>query len=60
MRMILYVMNFFQKLRKDPFRVFLHPVHEIDSLIRKEGFKRISVRRLFVWEMAFYQREEVM
>lgn len=57
MRIALAVMNFFQQLRKDPFRVFLHPVDEMDALLRKEGFKRLSMHRLFVWEMAFYQRE---
>jgi magnesium-protoporphyrin O-methyltransferase len=51
------VINFFQRLGKDPFRVFLHPIAEIDSVLRNEGLKRVSVRRLFIWEMAFYQRE---
>ena len=50
------VMNFFQKLRKDPFRVFLHPVAEMDALLKREGFERVVLRRLFVWEMALYQR----
>jgi SAM-dependent methyltransferase len=50
------LMNFFQRLRKDPFRVFLHPISEMDSLLKKEGFERVTVRRLFVWEMALYQR----
>lgn len=52
------VINFFQGLRKDPFRMFLHPVVEMDSLLKREGFERITLRRLFVWEMALYQREE--
>ncbi|MCI0556805.1 MAG: class I SAM-dependent methyltransferase [Anaerolineae bacterium] len=50
------VMNFFQRLQKDPFRVFLHPVAEMDSLLNGKGFERVSLRRLFVWEMALYQR----
>ena len=50
------VINFFQGLQKDPFRMFLHPVAEIDSLLKKEGFERVSFRRLFVWEMALYRR----
>jgi predicted TPR repeat methyltransferase len=50
------VINFFQRLRKDPFRFFLHPVAEMDSLLKQEGFERVSLRRLFVWEMALYQR----
>ena len=56
MRLALKVLNFFQGLRKDPFRVFLHPVGEIDALLRREGFERISLRRLFVWEMALYRK----
>lgn len=56
MRIGLKVANFFQRLRKDPFRVFLHPIAEMDSLIKREGFERVSLRRLFVWEMALYQR----
>ncbi len=50
------VANFFQKLRNDPFRVFVHPVAEMESLLNREGLRRMSTRRLFVWEMALYQR----
>ena len=56
MRFGLTVINFFQGLRKDPFRVFLHPVAEMDSLLKKEGFERVSLRRLFIWEMVLYQK----
>jgi 2-polyprenyl-3-methyl-5-hydroxy-6-metoxy-1,4-benzoquinol methylase len=56
MRLALQVLNFLQKVRRDPFRVFLHPVSEMDSLLRREGFKRVTLRRLFVWEMVLYQR----
>jgi len=51
------IVNFFQSLGKDPFRIFLHPIHEIDLLLKREGFRRLSVRRLFVWEIALYQKE---
>jgi magnesium-protoporphyrin O-methyltransferase len=53
------ILNFIQRLRKDPFRVFLHPVTEMDSLLKREGFERLSLRRLFVWEVALYRREGV-
>ncbi|HEU0292022.1 MAG TPA: methyltransferase domain-containing protein, partial [Anaerolineales bacterium] len=56
MRFGLRVINFFQRLRRDPFRVFLHPVAEMESLLKDEGLRKVSVRRLFVWEMALYQR----
>lgn len=50
------IMNFFQRLRKDPFRVFVHPVHEMEALLKSEGLQRVVTRRLFIWEMALYQR----
>ena len=56
LRIGLKIANFFQKLRNDPFRVFLHPVHEMDALLNAEGFQRVSIRRLFVWEVVLYRR----
>jgi magnesium-protoporphyrin O-methyltransferase len=56
LRIGLKLVNFFQRLRNDPFRVFLHPVAEMDALLRREGLERVALRRLFVWEMALYQR----
>jgi len=53
---VMSIMNFFQRLRNDPFRVFVHPVSEMESLLNREGLKRMSTRKLFVWEMALYQR----
>src|SRR6266498_1510739 len=60
MRVASRVINFFQGLRQDPFRVFLHPVAEMDSLLKGEGFERVSLRRLFVWEMSFYRKKRAM
>jgi len=54
---VMSIMNFFQRLRKDPFRIFVHPVSEMESLLNGEGLKKISTRKLFVWEMSLYQRE---
>ena len=56
LRLAMRVLNFVQRLRRDPFRVFLHPVSEMDSLLEQKGFKRVTLRRLFVWEVALYQR----
>jgi magnesium-protoporphyrin O-methyltransferase len=56
LRIFLKAANFFQRLRRDPFRVFIHPVAEMDSLIKAQGFERIALRRLLVWEMTLYQK----
>jgi len=55
-KMVMGTINFFQKLRRDPFRVFVHPIQEFDALLNAQGLKRTSMKRLFVWEMALYQR----
>lgn len=57
MRFALSAANFLQRLRKDPFRIFIHPVAEMETLFKAEGFVKTSIRRLFIWEMALYQRE---
>lgn len=56
MRASLKTMNFFQRLRRDPFRVFVHPIAEMDQLLRGLGMRRICFKRLFIWEMALYER----
>ena len=59
MRIFVKVSNFIQRLRKDPFRVFLHPVIEMDDLIQRQGFERITLRKLFGWEVVLYHRPGV-
>jgi hypothetical protein len=56
LKMGIAVANFFQKLRNDPFRGFVHPVAEMEALLNGEGMRRVSTRRLFVWEMSLYRR----
>ncbi|MGE5073784.1 MAG: class I SAM-dependent methyltransferase [Anaerolineae bacterium] len=56
MRIGLGVIDFFQSLRRDPFRVFLHPIHEMDAVLAAGGMQRVSIKRLFVWEIALYSR----
>lgn len=55
-RIVMGFINFAQKLRRDPFRVFIHPIQEIDNLLVAQGFKRVSENKLVAWEMALYQR----
>ena len=56
MRLAFVVMNFLQGLRRDPFRVFVHPVSEMRALLEREGFAQVSRKQLFIWEMACYER----
>jgi len=55
-RAVVKVMNLTLRIMRDPFRVFVHPVAAMDSLLNAEGLHRVSLSRLFVWEVALYQR----
>lgn len=57
LRLGLKTINAFQRLRRDPFRVFLHPVEEMDRVLRAHGLRRVALKRLFIWEMGMYSRQ---
>ncbi len=50
------LMDFIQFIRRDPFRVFLHPVAQMDAVLSRAGMRRVSLKRLFFWEIALYVR----
>ncbi len=55
-RAVIAVMDFLQSLRRDPVRVFVHPVAEMDAVLQAKGLKRLSLQRLAIWEIALYVR----
>lgn len=55
-RAAMYFMNVMQRLRRDPFRVFLHPVLQMDEVLATAGMRRMYTKRLIVWEAALYHR----
>ena len=55
-RLGLYMINALQRLRREPFRAFRHPVREMDQLLEVHGLYRASLHRLLVWEVAVYRR----
>lgn len=55
-RMVISGINFVQRLRRDPFHVFVHPVSKMDTVLRSAGLQRVSMKRFMVWEVALYCR----
>ena len=55
-RVVVKVRDLFLRFARNPFRVFVHPVAAMDTLLNAEGLHRVSLSRLFVWEVALYQR----
>ena len=51
------LVNLAMRIRRSPFRVFLHPPAAIHAMLVRHGFARRSLRRTVVWEVAVYARE---
>ncbi len=50
------LLDLVQAMRRDPFRVFVHPVTEMDRVLQAGGLRLASRQRLAFWEIALYQR----
>ena len=50
------VINLVQRIKRSPFRVFLHSPAAIDGVLRIAGLERHTVRRTPGWEVVIYGR----
>ncbi|MFQ5611743.1 MAG: methyltransferase domain-containing protein [Anaerolineae bacterium] len=50
------IFNAFFRVRRHPFRVFLHPTEAVDALIRSNGFEQRYHRRAGIWQVMVYAR----
>ncbi|HEU5441266.1 MAG TPA: methyltransferase domain-containing protein [Ktedonobacterales bacterium] len=48
--------NFFLRLRRDPFRAFVHPTAAVDALIRSGGLAPRFLRNAGPWQVVVYVR----
>jgi len=48
--------NLFFRLRRSPFRIFVHPTATLDALVRRGGFEQSFYRKTLVWQVAVYTR----
>ncbi|MCI0577669.1 MAG: class I SAM-dependent methyltransferase [Chloroflexi bacterium] len=54
------VFNAMFRLRRHPFRLFIHPTAAVDTLIRRQGLEPQFYRRSGVWQVAVYQRRPAL
>ncbi len=50
------VMNSFQWLIRNPYRMFVHPSAEVERLFKKAGLKPAFHRQDWLWQVALYTR----
>ena len=55
-RVFTVVFNFVQRVRRNPFRVFLHDPGAIDAELRVAGLQRVSERHTINWHVVVYRR----
>lgn len=51
-----HFLNFFLWISRNPFRVFVHPTHTVDAIIRSAGFERRFLRATPFWQVVVYAR----
>ncbi len=51
------LVNFVQRLFKHPFRVFVHPVAEVEAILEQHGLHKIFQRRSFMWQVALFAKQ---
>lgn len=55
-RVAFWLDNLKRVFRRQVFRVFVHPVADVESLIAAAGFERVSVRQTLIWRVAAFRR----
>ncbi len=51
-----WFLNAMLRLRRSPFRTYLHPTERVDALIRGNGLKLCTYRQTFLWQVRIYTR----
>ena len=55
-RVVLWFANIYYRLRRCPFRIFLHSTAAIDRLVRSHGFELKFHEKTLAWHVAVYGR----
>ena len=50
------VFNMYFRLRRSPFRIFVHPTSVVEALVEANGLRRQSYRKTLIWQVVVYAR----
>ncbi|MHA2003043.1 MAG: methyltransferase [Candidatus Thorarchaeota archaeon] len=48
--------NLIVKIRRNPFRTFVHPTDLVEGIVRSNGFERRFYREVGLWQIVVYER----
>ena len=46
-------------LRRNPFRIFLHPTEAVDAAVRSNGLKQCFYQKTSMWQVVLYERSNI-
>jgi 2-polyprenyl-3-methyl-5-hydroxy-6-metoxy-1,4-benzoquinol methylase len=58
MKLVIAIQNAGYWLRRDSFRLFVHPTRAVDALIRQHGLRPCFEQRTHVWQIVVYKKTE--
>jgi SAM-dependent methyltransferase len=50
------VLNMFFRLKRSPFRTFVHPTQAVDAIVRSQGLQPRYYRQTLIWQVVVYAR----
>lgn len=56
MKLAIPVLNFGLRLRRNSFRVFVHPTRAVDAIVHQNGLQRRFYHKTFIWQVVVYAR----
>jgi len=56
MKIALALENFFFRLRRSPYRTFLHPNEAVEAILVSNGLQRLFYHQTLVWQVVVYTR----
>jgi hypothetical protein len=50
------LMNLYFRIRRSPYRGFVHPTRAVEAIIHQHGYQQQFYRRTLIWQVAVYTR----
>ena len=55
MKLAVGLLNLTQRLRRHPFRAFVHPTSAVEARVEAHGFRRVFLRRSILWQAVVFR-----
>jgi len=54
-RLSIGLLNFVQRVRRHPFRAFVHPTREVEARVESHGLRRVFLKRSLFWQAVVFR-----